>query len=71
MKVEEPSCEFLLCTSRDKKVRGAKDHCKKFRSKLAASFSGIVSVLLNCLSQSRIDVYTSHRLLVALTTHES
>ena len=34
---------FLFKTLRDSKVRAAKDHGKKFRRRLAASFSGIVN----------------------------
>ena len=42
LKVEKAICEFSLSTSRDKKVRTAKDHGKNFQSRLATSFSGIV-----------------------------
>ena len=35
--------DFLLKTITDRKVRAAKDHGKKFRSRPAASFSGIVN----------------------------
>ena len=38
----KPTCEFQLSMSRDNKVRVEKDHSKKFRCKLAASFSSIV-----------------------------
>ena len=38
-------CEFQLSISRDNKVTAAKDHGKKFRSKLAASVSVIVHYL--------------------------
>ena len=42
---------------RDRKVRAAKDHGKKFRSRLAASFSGIVPTHVVTLTQVRTSVY--------------
>ena len=39
--LEKLSYNFCLKTLRDNKVKAAKDHSKKFQSRLAASFSGI------------------------------
>ena len=41
-KVEKLFYDFWFKTLRDSKVRAAKDHGKRFRSRLVASFSGIV-----------------------------
>ena len=42
MKVEKLFYDFWCNTLRDSKVKVAKDHGKKFRSRLASSFSEIV-----------------------------
>ena len=41
------SYDFWFKTLRDSKVRAAKDHGKRFRSRLASSFSGIVHYGIN------------------------
>ena len=44
------SCKILVSTSRDKRVRSAKDHGEKFQNKLASSFSVISIQILTGIS---------------------
>ena len=46
-KAQEATCEFKFSKSQDNKIGEAKDHGKKFQSKLAASFSGIVHCIVS------------------------
>ena len=50
-------------TLRDSKVRVAKDHGKKFRSRLAASFSGIILFAFGILAMRMFDLVFEQRTL--------